>query len=240
MSGRELVQARRDAEPPRGPRDGGRVLDVLIGLVAVVAIGSLAYFGYTHWLAPRFPQPRPAASKLVAAAAPEVVWTDADTARCKAKARAAADSPEMGDAVLVERTVTEGFAGMATLVECRITTKIARFCDPQEKAALVAMVNDYLGRIDLLRLGMGAQGAPMALLGGTFGGEIAAGRDIYNMEKDATFSVMDIYHKKVAAGLRALGKRGVVSASDFGSFAGVPAPIKDIFEGVTASDQLCA
>lgn len=240
MSGRELVQARRDAEPPRGPRDGGRILDMLLGLVAVVAVGSLAYFGYTHWLAPRSPQPQYAPPKLVAAATPAVIWTDADMARCKAKAQAAADSPEMGDAVLVERTVTEGFAGMATLVECRITTKIARFCDPKEKAALVAMVNDYLGRIDLLRFGMGAQGAPMALLGGAFGGEIAAGRDVYDMEKDATFSVMETYHKRVAAGLRALGKRGVVTAGDFGSFAGVPAAITSIFEGVTVSDQLCA
>lgn len=153
---------------------------------------------------------------------------------------AAADNPEIRDAVIVDRTFTEGFAGMATLLECRITTKVARFCNPSEKAALVEMVNDYLGRVDLLRLGMGAQGAPMAILGGAFGGEIAAGRDIYDMEKDATFSVMDTYHKKVAAGLRALGRRGVVSAADFGGFAGVPATITEIFKDVTVSDQLCA
>lgn len=240
MSGRELVQARREAEPPREPFNGGRLFDLLIGLVAVVAVGSLAYFGYTGWLAPRFAHPGPPATRQVAVVTPAVVWTDADMARCKARARAAAESPEMGDTVIVDRAVTEGFAGMATLVECRITTKIARFCDPGEKAVLVDMVNDYLGRIDLLRLGMGAQGAPMAIMGGTFGGEMAAGRDIYNMEKDATFSVMETYHKKVATGLRTLGKRGVVTAADFGSFAGVPKTISDIFEGVTVSDQLCA
>ena len=102
------------------------------------------------------------------------------------------------------------------------------------------MVNDYLGRTDLLRLGMGVQGAPMAIMGGAFGGEMAAGRDIYDMEKDATFSVMETYHKRVAAGLRALGRRGVVTAADFGSFAGVPKSISEIFDGVTVSDQLCA
>ena len=182
MSGRELVRSRRDAEPPREP-GGGRLFDLLIGLVAVVAIGSLAYFGYTNWLAPRFAQPRAAATKLVASVTPEVVWTDADMSRCKAKAQAAAETPEMGDAVLVDRTVTEGFAGMATLIECRLTTKISRFCDPKEKAALVDMVNDYLGRIDLLTLGLGAQGAPMAIMGGAFGGEMAAGRDIYDMKR---------------------------------------------------------
>lgn len=240
MSGRDLVQARRDADPPRQPGAGSRFFDMLIGLVAVVAIGSVAYFGYVNWLAPRFSQPRPVPAKLVAAATPQMAWTDADMSRCQAKARAAAESPEMGDAVLVDRTVTEGFAGMATLVECRITTKMARFCDPAEKAALVEMVNDYLGRIDLLKLGLGAQGAPMAIMGGAFGGEMAAGRDIYDMEKDATLSVMDTYQKKVASALRTLGKRGVVSATDFGGFAGTPATITDIFKNVSVTDQLCA
>jgi hypothetical protein len=239
MSGRELVQSRRDGDPPRQPRDIGRIFDALIGLVAVVAIGSLAYFGYTTWLAPRFSPQRPAQAKLVAAVTPEVSWTDADMSRCKARARAAAESPETGDAVLVERTVTEGFAGMATLVECRLTTKIARFCDPKEKSALVEMVNDYLGRVDLLKLGLGAQGAPMAIMGGAFGGEMAAGRDIYDAEKDATLSVMETYHNKVASALRTLGKRGVVSAADFGGFAGTPATITDIFKNLSITNQLC-
>lgn len=238
MSGRELVRERRDAEPPREP-GSGRLFDWMIRLAVVVAIGSLGYFGYTRLVNPKFLQPGPMASKLVATAKPDVVWTDADMARCKARALAAAEAPETGDAVLVERTVTEGFAGMATMVECRLSTKVARFCNPTEKAAMVEMVNDYLGRIDLLKLGMGAQGAPMAILGGAFGGEIAAGRDVYNMEKDATFAVMDTYHKRVAASLRALGKHGVVTAGDFGSFTGVPAPIAEIFKDVTVSDQLC-
>lgn len=240
MSGRELVQARRDGDPPRQPRDAGRIFDLLIGLVAVVAVGSLVYFGYTTWLAPRFPQPRSAVAKLVASVTPEMAWTDSDLSRCKAKARAAAESPETGDAVMVDRTITEGFAGMATLVECRLTTKIGRFCDPKERAALVETVNDYLGRVDLLKLGLGAQGAPMAIMGGAFGGEMAAGRDVYDMEKDATLSVMETYHKKVAAALRTLGKRGVVSAADFGGFAGTPATITDIFKNVTVTDELCA
>ena len=51
---------------------------------------------------------------------------------------------------------------------------------------------------------------------------------------------MATYHKKVAAGLRTLGRRGVVRADDFGGFAGVPKSISDIFDGVTVSDQLCA
>lgn len=87
MSGRDLVRARRDSEPPRDPADGSRLFDLIIVLVAVAAIGSLGYFAYTKWFAPHGPQSTAPATKLVAAARPEIAWTDADTSRCKSKAR---------------------------------------------------------------------------------------------------------------------------------------------------------
>ena len=243
MSGRDLVRGARSLEAPaykQVQRNG--LVDLLIGAVAVVAVGAFAYFGYGAWFAPRTPPPPPAAKVELASVAPADAWTDKDTARCNAAARAAADAPLPSEMMLANTTIAEGFAAMATRLECRITTKIARFCDPREKAALVATIDDYLGRVDVIRLGLGVEGAPMAVLGGAFGGEIAAGSEMYNMEKDATFTLMDFYHAKVAAGLKALGRRGIVAASDFGGFMGmgVPLTISEIFKGVSADHPICA
>ncbi|MDB5542205.1 MAG: hypothetical protein JWQ89_3932 [Devosia sp.] len=244
MSGRDLVRGLRSeaaTAPTKAQRSNG--VDLLITAFAMIAVGSLAYFGYATWFAPRSPQPQAAPPTQTAAAADrDMVWTAEDSSRCKAVARAAVDDPMPDEAMLANRSVTEGFAGMATLLECRITTKVARFCDPEEKAALVAMIGDYLGRIDLIDLGLGVQGAPMAVLGEVFGGEISAGSEVYNMQKDATFAFMKVYHEKVAAGLRALAREGIVAPSDFASFMGmgVPTAIADIFNGVSAERQLCA
>ena len=130
---------------------------------------------------------------------------------------------------------------MATMIECRLSTKSARFCDPKEKAALVAMINDYLGRVDLIRLGLGVQGAPMAVLGEMFGGEVQAGSGIYNIEKDGTFAVMKVYHDRIAAALRKLARDGIVSATDFAGFmgTGVPKTISEVFKDVTPERQVC-
>lgn len=244
MSGRDLVRdVRSTAKPSAAPDQGLGIVDLVVTALAIVAVGSLAYFGYATWFAPRAPQPQVTPPALVAAmTAPDVVWTDEDTARCRAKARAASNDEMPGDAILADRAVTDGFGPMATMIECRIATKSTRFCNPKEKAALVAMINDYLAHVDMIRLGMGVQGAPMAVFGELLGGEAQAGSGVYDVVKDGTFAVMKLYHDRIAAALKRLGRDGIVSASDFAAFfgTGVPGPITDIFDGVVAERQVCA
>lgn len=243
MSGRDLVRGVRDgAKPPSAPGQGLGLVDLALTALAIVAVGALAYFGYATWFSPHAPQLQATPPALVATvSAPEAVWTDDDTSRCRAKARAAADDEVPMEAALASRAVTDGFGPMATMIECRIVTKSTRFCDPEQKAALVAMINDYLARVDMIRLGMGVQGAPMAVLGEMFGGEIKAGSGIYDIEKDGTFAFMNIYHDRIVAALRRLGRDGLVSASDFATFmgTGVPAAITEMFDGVVPERQAC-
>jgi hypothetical protein len=244
MSGRDLVRdVRSTAKPSAVPGARLGIVDLLVAVLAVIAVGSLAYFGYASWFAPRAPQPPAAPSaQLVAFTDPALTWTDEDTARCRAKARAASDDEMPADTLLANRAVTDGFGPLATMIECRIATKSLRFCDPKQKAALIAMINDYLVRVDMIRLGMGVQGAPMAVLGEMFGGEIEAGSSVYEIEKDGTFAFMQVYHARIAAALQRLGRDGLVSATDFATFmgTGVPATITAIFDGVVPQRQACA
>lgn len=241
MSGNRLVRAMRDGDVPL-PRPARKwPVDALLSIIAVIAVGSLAYVGLSSWLASRTPQPQAAPPALVSTVS-TVTWTDEDTTRCKAIARSASEASIPIEFALANRAVTDGFSGMATLLECRLTTKVARFCDPKEKAALVAMINDYYARIDLVKLGMGIEGAPMAILGEFVGGEVSAGSAIHDMQRDATFAYMKVHHDKILAALRALGRQGLVSAPDFAAFLGfgVPPTITAIFKGVAVERQLCA
>lgn len=210
-------------------------------LLAVVAVGSLAYFGYMAVFAPHSSGPRmePQTQVALARALPE--WTEEDTSRCQARARAARDAKMPAGSEFSSRAVTDGFGPMATMVECRITTKVERFCDATAKTALVAMVNDYLGRVDLIRLGLGLEGAPMAVLGAVFGGEIAAGDGVHDMLNEGTLTYMTFYNKRVADGLRRLGRDGIVTASDFGGLSGksTSSMITEIFDGLAVERQVC-
>jgi hypothetical protein len=216
---------------------------LLLTLVAVVALGACAYFGVTMWLG-RAPTPPAAAPQPMVAMigdGPGVAWTEDDTARCKRKARAATPTSSSADFALANRAVTEGFAQLATMVECRITTKVERFCDPAERTQLVAVVNDYLSRVDLVTMGLEAQGAPMKMMGGMFGGEMAAGDDIYQMQKDSTLAFMKGYDKRIVAAMRALARNGLVKPSDFGGglLGGVPERITKMLD-VTRTADRCA
>lgn len=254
MSGRDLVRGLRSAEapPPKPPQRGGGILDFLIGAVAIVAVASFGYFGYATWLAPKPVRVAVAASAPTPPAAPSAEatpvlteadygWTEADGERCKAEARAAAEAPLPVDAVLTQRSVTEGFASMATLVECQITTKTARFCAPEQKTKLVAAVHTYLDKMDLIVLGLGVQGAPMAIMGEAFGGEVAFGSSVYEMQEEGTLAVMRVHHKKVVDAVKALARDGIVSQSDFAAFMGmgVPTSIKEMLKGVEAERNIC-
>lgn len=241
MSGRDLVRDVRSTT--RSAAVSGQSLgmfDLLVTTLAVVAVGSLAYFGFATWMAPHAPQPGPP-QQLVATTDPDLVWTDGDTARCRNEALASGEADLPAEAMLANRAVTDGFAPMATMIACRIATKSLRFCDPKQKAGLVAMINDYLARLDMIRLGMGVQGAPMAVLGEMFGGEAQAGSGIYQIEKDGTFAFMQVYHERISSALQRLGRDGIASPTDFATFigSGVPASITDMFAGVVPERQAC-
>lgn len=246
MSGRDLVSGMRESgSVPATPRPRGHLLDLALLVIAALAVGSAGFLGLGHFLSPGSQPPlAPGPALMTGVAEPQmtaVLWTDADSARCKAKARAATDAPLPAEMGLANRAVTEGFAGLATGLDCYLSSKIERFCDPQQKAAMVAAVNDYLGRVDLLELGMGVEGAPMALIGGMTGGEIAVGSDVYDEQKSETLDFMAIYHKRLATDMQTLARNGIVAASDFGgAFGGIPKRIAAMFGTVAAQRNLCA
>jgi hypothetical protein len=218
----------------------GGLLDVAVVTVAMIAVATLGYYGVATWFAPRTPQPAPAAT--VALLQPSIEpWTEADTSICQARARKAAGEPVPADLALAQRSVTEGFAGMTTMIACRMTTKSARFCDSEEKGKLVAMVNDYLGRVDMITVGLGVQGAPMALVGAVTGGEAAMGSSIYEMQREGTMKFMALHHEKVAAAVQSLARDGIVAPDDFAAFMGmgIPKTVTSMFDGVEAERHVC-
>ena len=155
---------------------------------------------------------------------------------------AAAENADTGTYLITNPSLAEGIPFLVTRVECQLTVKEARFCGPEGNAKLVAIVDDYLNRMDVIRVGIAAQGAPMAILGGMMGGEIAAGDEIYGSMAEDTLKFMSEHHARVVAALRALAKEGVVTADAFKPFpfAGVPSRIQPIFAGIEAKSNLCA
>ena len=237
MSGRDLVsEMRSGGKPPRPPLQLG---DLAVAAVTIVAVACLAYFGVTTWLAPGGPPP--AATVAVAQTQPKVEpWTEADTSACQARARKAANS-DADDMMLAQRSVTEGFAGMTALIACRINTKSERFCDQQERKKLVAMINDYVAKVDMITVGLGVQGAPMAMVGAFAGGEVAFGSSVYEMQREETIKFMELHHEKVVNALRSLARDGIVAPIDFAAFMGmgIPKHITDMFGSVEAERSVC-
>lgn len=245
MSGRELItEIRSAAKTPRTPPRQHSVIDLLFALLAMAAVGCLGYFGFTAFLRSQQIQPDPPAAAVAPdrPAPSDVAWTEADDQQCRAAARAASAVPVPAEMGLSNRAVTEGFAAFATALDCRLTHKTRRFCDPTEKAALVAMINDYLGRLDLITAGLAAQGAPMAVAGAIFGGEAAAGSGIYDMQRDHTIAFMTQFYSRVSASLQNLARDGIASPADFAGPLGfgISDPIKKMFADVEATRHLCA
>ncbi|OJX18373.1 MAG: hypothetical protein BGO82_19615 [Devosia sp. 67-54] len=247
VSGRDLVEDLRSGAkpPPRAARSVGLV-DIALALVAIVALTGVGYFGYTNWLQPRLsgpgaPQQPPAlAAALPAKPAPQP-WTDADDARCVQKARAEAQSKGPRQVISPNPSLAPGFAGMASLLECKITRKVERFCDPEQKGKLVEAVNDYLTRTDLIVGALGLQGAPMAIMGQIVGGEAAAGSGIYEAQRAEVLAFMQTYNGRVAKAIRALARDGLVAPTDFAGFlGGTPENVKALFGAALAERNICA
>jgi hypothetical protein len=245
LSGRDLVDDVRGGTGPQPAqaRRGGLADLMLIGVV-VLALGAAGYFGVTSLLGgspPPAAGPAPAAAKAGVA---QVAWTTADADRCIARARAAANAKESygGPDGIANPAVTEGYAGLSTLIECHMTTKSTRFCDPSQKAALVSEINDYLGRTDLVMAGMVVEGAPMKVMGTLMGGEVDAGSGMYDMQHESTVKFMQGYQDKVTAALRKLARDGLLAPSDFSGFLGmgVPDNIKRMFGTTVAERSVCA
>ncbi|MEP7241405.1 MAG: hypothetical protein ABI697_11010 [Devosia sp.] len=219
---------------------------MLLVVAVVVAIGAAGYFGLSTLLGGKSPQsPGPVVASIEVAGT-DAAWSSADNDRCKARARAAANADgsaneiAVGSAMPANPAVTGGYAGLSTMLECKMTTKTGRLCDTKEKAALVADINDYLGRTDLVTAGLAVQGAPMQVMGGLFGGEMSAGSDIYNMERDATLAFMKRYQGRITSAARRLARDGLLAPSDFAGFlGGTPEVITRIFGNVVAERNAC-
>lgn len=237
MSGRDVVRDLRERGSLGKPARIGVSIDLLLGVIAVIAIAACAYVGFG---ALNKPQP-PAVAQVVQANEQDTVWTEADTAKCRAAATAAANEEVPGELAMANQALTSGgFSSMATMLACRATTKIARLCDPAQKAMLVAEVNDYITRLDLVVTGLNVQGGSIALIGGMLGVEDPA--SAYDLSKDDTIAYLKIYHQRVVAGIQALAKAGLLSASDFGVFLGmgVSSTTGHMFEGIQPDHSVCA
>jgi hypothetical protein len=236
MADPNFVRSMRDEAKP--VRQTG-VVDILLGAVALLAIAAAGYFGVTWWTGQTSaPATALAAPAIVTASlAPGDGWTDSDTKRCESQAHLGSDDHDL---LLANPTIVEGFPYLAGVVACKITTKADRFCDPTEKAALVALVNDYLARVGLVIAALKLEGTPMNLMSG-LGGEVAAGAEIHDMMVDDTISFMNVYHKDVANGLKSLARDGVITAGDFGAFMGfgVPPMVKEMLDGVEVTGHRC-
>jgi len=255
VSGQDVVRARREGGGPGKPPGGGGPVLTLLIIAAVVAIGACGYFGF------RYVERSAVAGTAIASAAPSSlpavqvaatlgdtqIWTDDDTRHCEAVVRAAAQTPLAPEMVGANSAVTDSnFAALASMVACKTTTKIARLCNPDAKAALVADVKDYVGRLDVALLGLKAQTGLMDMMVGVTSGmeggdEVKGGNAVYHMEQDATMLYIKSYHDKVAAGLKALVRANLVSPGDFGAFMsmGVPETIDNMLKGAVPDHTVC-
>jgi hypothetical protein len=244
LSGRDLINdMRAGGGLPVEPRKSQLADYLLIGLV-VAAIGAAAYFGLNSGLGAPHSAPPAAPMAALAVANAEMAWTGADRDRCLARARTAADSIENYSGTAdspapPNSAVTVGYAGLSTLIECHMTLKPARFCDPGQRSALVTEINDYLGRTDFVMAGMVVEGAPMKVMGNFMGGEVDAGSSIYDMEHESTVKLMQGYRAKVSTAMGKLARDGLLAPSDFAGFMGVSDTIKAMFGAVKAERKVC-
>lgn len=241
MSGRDVVRQVRDSGALSKPARSGNALDLILGVVAAVAVGCCIYVGY-GWLSQAQP-PAGTNPPAMLAGGDTPVWTAEDSAGCELAARAAGRERVPDEFGLANPALTEGgYARLATLVSCRASRKVERLCDPQQRAEFAAAVNDYLARREIIIAGLNLEGAPMAIMGGIMGGEVAFGSSVHDVVKNDTLGYLDIYHNRLILALQALARRNLVTQSDFAAFMGmgVSGTIADAFKGITADGPVCA
>ena len=243
MSGRNLVDEMRSGVRPmtdKPERNG--LFDIIAAAGAIIAIAALGYVGYGVWFSGNAPSPPPVqVAAITPVSATPAAWTEGDEKACNARASAAASNPDTGTYLITNQSIAEGAAGLGTKIECLLTAKPKRFCGPEGNAQLVAIVNDYMNRMGLVRVGLAAQGAPMAIAGGMLGGEAAMGDGVYDMQKADTLKYLKQFDDRIIKAVRTLGANGLVKAEDFKPFpfAGVPKSIEGIFAGVSVKQHIC-
>lgn len=237
MSGQDVVRARRDRMASR-PERKGLFTDLLLGIAAMAALACCAVLSW-NWIMAGPPPVAPPSTILSSSS--RLDWTAQDSATCENRANTAANEPLPAELVMADPVISNGgFARLTTRVTCRATLKVSRLCDPAQKAELVAQINDYVARHDIIVLGLDVQGAPMNIIGAFTGGEVAMGASMYDMTKADTLQYMAIYHDRLLARLHALAQGGVLSASDFGIFGlSVSPALAPAFVAVTPTTPIC-
>ncbi|WP_375452090.1 hypothetical protein [uncultured Devosia sp.] len=238
MSGRDLIRARRETMVSAKPQSQWGGLDVVLIVVAIMAVGACSYVGF-GWMGSG-----PASAALIAASSDDLSWSVADEASCTAKARTTAASADASiEMTLADPAITSGgYSRIAKRVHCLATTKPMRFCDGQQRAVLVDAVMDYFHRTDLLIAGLQLQGMPINFYGNLLGGEASAGAGVYDLQMQSTFDYMKFFHDEIKADLRGLATAGLLNVGDFGVFMGMGASpmVVEILKDVKPGGRSCA
>ncbi len=239
MSGRDVVRAMRENVELNKPAKRTPSIDVVLSFIALATVACCAWVAIDMLILSGAPHPQQPNARVAFARHP--VWEESDDTTCRRWVRQALseDNPEAFP--LANQDITGGgFVALTANLACRASVKVARFCDAEQKAALVALVKDYMSRRDIISLGLEMQGAPMKVLGSMMGGEVAFGSSVYDMTKENTLAYMDMHHQRVASSLRALATAGILSSNDFSFHGlGVPETLAEIFRGVDVTHPGC-
>lgn len=237
MDSQDLVRERR--------QNVGRAPSPIRGWFVSAALCVLAFglaAGGVGLLAGGRPAPAPVSTPpaLQAAAAP-IAWTKDDDKRCATAAQKAIDAAPRDQFIMARSSIARGgFARMAGQLSCALSTKTARFCNPDRKAALVARINDYFTRFDAVMLGLAAEGSAVTLMGTMLGGEAEGGAGIHDIQTQDTIGYMQVYHGPVTASLRRLIAGGVLAQQDFGLYGmGMSGSIASLFTNIKPADPIC-
>ena len=260
MSGKEAVRALRERGMQKPPTDFGPVLrTVAFALVAFIVGGGGVYGGVKLFAGG--PSPAPVSTPAPAATVEEValvtsipLWTETDERTCQmaftsmAKAEKDVQKRAMENGEIMATGGSGSVAPMGAQLRCLANTKPERFCDPEQRAILVASVKQYveqsvfIGAIaEATDFSMNAYIPAIAAASGTKSTEHEFGIAIVNDMTKSVGERMVASHKQVAATLRGLVEGGYVREEDFGAFMGfgVPLMVKNMLKGATPGPSVC-
>jgi hypothetical protein len=239
MSGRDVVRAMRENVELNKPARRGPSLDMVLSFIALATVICCAWVAIDKFLLSGPHPPQQPSARMALAEHP--VWEEADDTSCTRWVRKARAEDNPDDFPLANPAITGGgYVALTANLACRASVKVARLCDAEQKAELVALVKDYMSRRDIISLGLEVQGAPMKVMGSMVGGEVAFGSSVYDMTMQETLAYMDFHHQRVATSLRALATGGILSSDDFSFHGfGVPETLAKIFDGVAVTKPAC-